>query len=96
MRDTPARKRRDGGADVDRRRHASAVEFRAAQVLPHELRDYALLADGQRGILADPDGELAWMCFPTWSDPAVLASLLGSGGSYRIRPNGRYVPGGCL
>ena len=35
------------------------------------------------------------MCFPTWSDPAVLASLLGSGGSYRIRPNGRYVPGGA-
>ena len=34
------------------------------------------------------------MCFPTWSDPAVLASLLGSGGSYRIQPNGRYVPGG--
>lgn len=62
--------------------------------LPHQLRDYALLADGQRGILADPDGELAWMCFPTWSDPAVLASLLGSGGSYRIQPNGRYVPGG--
>ncbi len=61
---------------------------------PHELRDYALLADGQRGILADPDGELAWMCFPTWSDPAVLASLLGSRGSYRIQPNGRYVPGG--
>jgi GH15 family glucan-1,4-alpha-glucosidase len=52
------------------------------------------LADGQRGILADPDGELAWMCFPTWSDPAVLASLLGSGGSYRIQPSGRYVPGG--
>jgi alpha,alpha-trehalase len=62
---------------------------------PHELRDYALLADGERGILADPDGELAWMCFPTWSDPAVLASLLGSRGSYRIQPKGRYVPGGA-
>ena len=49
----------------------------------------------ERGILADPDGELAWMCFPTWSDPAVLANLLGSGGSYRIQPMGRYVPGGA-
>ena len=61
---------------------------------PHELRDYALLADGHRGILTDPDGEIAWMCFPTWSDPAVFAGLLGSGGSYRIQPAGRYVPGG--
>ncbi len=34
------------------------------------------------------------MCFPTWSDPAILASLLGSGGSYRIQPTERYVPGG--
>ena len=56
----------------------SAVRVLQRNSLPHELRDYALLADGQRGILADPDGELAWMCFPTWSDPAVLASLLGS------------------
>ena len=74
---------------------SSAVRFEQRGSLPHELRDYALLADGQRGILADPDGEFAWMCFPTWSDPAVLASLLGSGGSYRIQPNGRYVPGGA-
>jgi hypothetical protein len=72
----------------------SALRSVQRNSLPHELRDYALLADGERGILADPDGELAWMCFPTWSDPAVLASLLGSGGSYRIQPNGRYVPGG--
>jgi alpha,alpha-trehalase len=62
--------------------------------VPHELRDYALLADGQRGALTDPDGEIAWMCFPTWSDTAVLASLLGSGGSYRVQPIERYVPGG--
>ncbi len=74
---------------------SSAVPSEQRNSLPHELRDYALLADGQRGILADPDGELAWMCFPTWSAPAVLASLLGSGGSYRIRPKGRYVPGGA-
>ena len=73
----------------------SAVRVLQRNSLPHELRDYALLADGQRGILADPDGELAWMCFPTWSDPAVLASLLGSRGSYRIQPKGRYVPGGA-
>jgi GH15 family glucan-1,4-alpha-glucosidase len=71
-----------------------ASRFSSNGAFPHELRDYALLADGERGILADPDGELAWMCFPSWSDPAVLASLLGSAGSYRIQPNERYVPGG--
>ena len=59
---------------------------------PHELRDYALLADGQRGILADPDGERAWMCFPKWSDPAVLASLSDPAASYRIRPKGATCP----
>jgi alpha,alpha-trehalase len=73
---------------------SSAAPSDLRNSLPHQLRDYALLADGQRGVLVDPDGELAWMCFPTWSDPAVLASLLGSGGSYRIQPKGRYVPGG--
>jgi hypothetical protein len=67
------------------RRHISA---------PHKLRDYVLLADGERGVLADPAGEIAWMCFPAWSDPAVFASLLGSGGSYRVGPVGRSVPGG--
>jgi hypothetical protein len=61
---------------------------------PHALRDYTLLADGIRGALIDPDGEMAWLCFPTWADPAVLAGLLGSGGSYRVAPNGRRVHGG--
>ncbi len=73
---------------------SGAVRSEQRPSRPHELRDYALLADGQRGILADPDGDLAWMCFPTWSDPAVLATLLGSRGFYRIQPKGRYVPGG--
>jgi GH15 family glucan-1,4-alpha-glucosidase len=61
---------------------------------PHVLRDYAFLADGVRGALIDPDGELAWMSFPTWSDPAVFAGLLGSGGSYRVHPKERRVHGG--
>ena len=61
---------------------------------PHVLRDYALLADGLRGVLTDPDGKIAWMCFPTWEEPAVFVGLLGSGGSYRLGPTGRHVPGG--
>jgi alpha,alpha-trehalase len=61
---------------------------------PHNVRDYAFLADGVRGALVDPDGDFVWMCFPTWSDPAIFASLLGSGGSYRVTPKGRRVHGG--
>jgi GH15 family glucan-1,4-alpha-glucosidase len=64
------------------------------QAAPHELRDYAVLADGMRGALMDPDGGMAWLCFPGWSDPAVFASLLGSGGTYRLSPPGRFVSGG--
>src|SRR5581483_4741765 len=44
--------------------------------------------------LMDPDGGTAWLCFPGWSDPATFAGLLGSGGSYRISPHGRFVSGG--
>jgi alpha,alpha-trehalase len=61
---------------------------------PFPLREYTLLADGQRGALLDPEGDLAWLCFPTWSAPAVFAGLLGSGGRYRVSPSGRNVHGG--
>ena len=59
------------------------------------LREYAFIADGERGALIGPDGGLAWLCFPGWADPAVFAGLLGSGGRYQICPDGRWVPGGA-
>ena len=58
------------------------------------LRDYSFLADGYRGVLVGPRGDCSWMCFPGWSDPAVFASLIGSGGSYVVQPSGRWVWGG--
>ncbi len=58
------------------------------------LREYALLADGERGILVGPRGDFAWMCFPRWESPAVFADLLGGGGSYVVTPEGRCVWGG--
>lgn len=61
---------------------------------PHVLREYALLADGERGALIGPRGDIAWMCFPGWADPAVFASLIGGRGEYAITPQGRYVWGG--
>jgi GH15 family glucan-1,4-alpha-glucosidase len=61
---------------------------------PRTLREYALLADGERGALVGPRGELAWMCFPGWADPAVFSGLLGGRGDYTLRPVGRFVWGG--
>src|SRR5579864_6494259 len=62
---------------------------------PCALRDYALLADGERGVLIGPRGEMAWMCFPTWDDPSVFSSLLGAAGYYQVAPSDeRFVWGG--
>jgi alpha,alpha-trehalase len=61
---------------------------------PHVLAQYALLADGERGILVGPRGDFVWMCFPHWDDEAVFAALLGGGGDYAVRPSSRYVWGG--
>jgi GH15 family glucan-1,4-alpha-glucosidase len=58
------------------------------------LREYALLADGQRGALCGPRGDLAWLCVPGWDDEAVLAGLVGGGGAYAITPVDRCVWGG--
>jgi GH15 family glucan-1,4-alpha-glucosidase len=61
---------------------------------PHVLREYALLADGERGILVGPRGDFAWMCFPRWNDDAMFSSLIGGNGSYAITPAERCVWGG--
>jgi GH15 family glucan-1,4-alpha-glucosidase len=61
---------------------------------PHALRDYALLADGERGVLVGPRGDFAWMCFPRWHDDAVFSALIGGRSAYAISPRGRFVWGG--
>jgi GH15 family glucan-1,4-alpha-glucosidase len=62
--------------------------------VPHVLREYALLADGERGALVGPRGDLCWLCFPTWDGDAVFASLIGGGGVYSVTPAKRFVWGG--
>jgi hypothetical protein len=61
---------------------------------PHVLREYALLADGERGVLVGPRGDFAWMCFPRWHDDAVFCALLGGVSEYSVAPRGRFSWGG--
>jgi GH15 family glucan-1,4-alpha-glucosidase len=62
---------------------------------PNVLREYAFLADGERGALVGPRGDLAWMCVPQWHSEAAFSSLIGGGGLYAVTPLGtRYVWGG--
>ncbi|MGH3683776.1 MAG: trehalase-like domain-containing protein [Pseudonocardiaceae bacterium] len=58
------------------------------------LREYALLADGQRGALIGPQGDIAWMCAPRWDSDEVFSCLIGGQGCYAVTPNGRFVLGG--
>lgn len=59
------------------------------------LRDYALLADGERGAVIGPRGDVVWMCAPHWHDPALFSSLVGGPGVFAVTPlNPRYVWGG--
>ncbi|MFZ2174113.1 MAG: glycoside hydrolase family 15 protein [Rhodococcus sp. (in: high G+C Gram-positive bacteria)] len=62
---------------------------------PHVLREYALIADGERGALIGPRGEIAWMCAPAWHDGAVFSVLLGGPGVYALAPTAdRFTWGG--
>jgi GH15 family glucan-1,4-alpha-glucosidase len=61
---------------------------------PHVLREYALLADGERGAVVGPRGDITWMCAPRWDSPAVFAAMIGGPGGYAVTPVGRFVWGG--
>ena len=66
---------------------------------PQVLRNYALIADGERGCLIGPNGEITWMCVPRWHSEAVFSSLIGGQGIYAVTPDvtcvwgGSYEPG---
>lgn len=40
---------------------------------PRVMREYALVADGERGALIGPDGSVSWLCAPRWDSPAALS-----------------------
>lgn len=61
----------------------------------HVLREYAVVADGWRGIVIGPRGDIAWMCHPRWDSDAVFSSLVGGPGVYSVTPyDSEYVWGG--
>ena len=53
---------------------------------PHVLREYTLLADGERGVVLGPKGDIAWMCAPRWDSDAVFSALIGGAGLYAVTP----------
>ena len=62
---------------------------------PHVLREYSLIADGERGALIGPDGAISWLCAPRWDSPAVFSGLFGGRGTYAVTPaDPWYVWGG--
>jgi GH15 family glucan-1,4-alpha-glucosidase len=71
-------------------------------VPPHVLREYSLVADGERGALIGPDGAISWLCAPRWDSPAVFSGLLGGRGRYAVTPSdpwhvwGGYYESGSL
>jgi GH15 family glucan-1,4-alpha-glucosidase len=73
---------------------SAGAEALARVTAPHILREYALLADGERGVLLGPRGDYAWMCFPRWDSDACFASLIGGQGVYAVTPAARFVWGG--
>ena len=65
-----------------------------AAIPPRVLREYALLADGERGALVGPDGDIVWLCVPRWDSDAVFSALIGGYGGYAVMPTDRHVWGG--
>jgi alpha,alpha-trehalase len=69
---------------------------------PHVLREYSLIADGERGALIGPDGAISWLCAPRWDSPALFSGLLGGPGRYSVAPSdpwhvwGGYYENGSL
>ncbi len=58
--------------------------------MPHQIGDHALLADGRTAALIDPQGNVAWLCWPNVDSMPCLLALLDEeqGGSFSVRPAG--------
>ncbi|MFC7343895.1 trehalase-like domain-containing protein [Saccharopolyspora griseoalba] len=66
----------------------------AHEFMPQPLAEHAVLADGYRGGVCGPRGDIVWMCAPLWHDDAVFSTLLGGAGAYTVEPVEPFVRGG--
>jgi len=86
QRDGRSRNQRKGSSGGKRSHAARRGEQTWAASHPSVLRDFALLADGERGAVIGPQGDIVWLCVPRWHDEPVFASLLGGAGEFTITP----------
>lgn len=56
--------------------------------MQHPIGDHALLADGRTAALIDPDGNVAWLCWPRIDSAPCLLSVLDDelGGTFTVAP----------
>jgi GH15 family glucan-1,4-alpha-glucosidase len=56
--------------------------------MQHPIGEHAMLADSRTAALIDPDGNVAWLCWPWIDSTPLLFSILCSdrGGRFSVRP----------
>jgi alpha,alpha-trehalase len=56
--------------------------------MQHPIGEHALLADSRTAALIDPDGDVAWLCWPRVDSTPLLFSILDDerGGGLSVRP----------
>ena len=56
--------------------------------MQHAIGEHALLADGRAAALVDPDGNIAWLCWPRVDSAPCLLSILDddAGGRFVVAP----------
>ena len=56
--------------------------------MQHPIGEHALLADSRSAALVDPDGNVAWLCWPWVDATPLLFSILDAdrGGTFSLRP----------
>ena len=56
--------------------------------MQHPIGEHALLADSRTAVLVDPDGNVAWLCWPRVDSTPMLFSILDDerGGGFHVRP----------
>src|SRR6202035_1371833 len=56
--------------------------------MQHAIGEHALLADSRTAALIDPDGNVAWLCWPWIDSTPLFFSILDDarGGMFSLRP----------